>query len=134
MNRLLKTWLIVCFSMCFPVDSLTAQETWEHIIEQLIENNEEIPSSNWQNLMEDLAELKEHTININTATKLQLEKFPFLSDRLIENILYYIYKNGPMLTDKELMMVQDMDIHTARILKLFITFQQPDIKRHQLTL
>ena len=134
MNRLLKTWLIVCFSMCFPVDSLTAQETWEHIIEQLIENNEEIPSSNWQNLMEDLAELKEHPININTATKLQLEKFPFLSDRLIENILYYIYKNGPMLTDKELMMVQDMDIHTARILKLFITFQQPDIERHQLTL
>lgn len=134
MNRLLKTWLIVCLSMCFPVSSLTAQETWEHIIEQLIENNEEISSSNWQNLVEDLAELKEHPININTATKLKLEKFPFLSDRLIENILYYIYKNGPMLTDKELMMIQDMDIHTARVLKLFITFQQPDIERHNPTL
>ena len=31
-----------------------------------------------------------------------------------------------MLTDKELMMVKDMDIRTARVLKLFITFQQPE--------
>ena len=126
MNRWWKTWLIACLSIVFPVDNLSAQETWENIIEQLVDNNDEISSSNWQNLMEDLAELKEHPININTATKEQLERFPFLSDRLVENILYYIYKHGPMLTEKELMMVQDMDIRTARVLKLFITFQQPD--------
>ena len=126
MNRWWKTWLIACLSIVFPVDNLSAQESWENIIEQLVDNNDEISSSNWQNLMEDLAELKEHPININTATKEQLERFPFLSDRLVENILYYIYKHGPMLTEKELMMVQDMDIRTARVLKLFITFQQPD--------
>ena len=126
MNRWWKTWLIACLSIVFPVDNLLAQESWENIIEQLVDNNDEISSSNWQNLMEDLAELKEHPININTATKEQLEVFPFLSDQLVENILYYIYKNGPMLTDKELMMVQDMDIRTARVLKLFITFQQSD--------
>ena len=126
MNRWLKTWLITCLSIVFSVDNLSAQESWENIIEQLVDNNDEISSSNWQNLMEDLAELKEHPIHINTATKEQLERFPFLSDQLVENILYYIYKNGPMLTDKELMMVQDMDIRTARVLKLFITFQQSD--------
>ena len=125
MNRWWKTWLIACLSIVFPVDNLSAQESWENIIEQLVDNNDEISSSNWQNLMEDLAELKEHPININTATKKQLERFTFLSDQLIENILYYIYKYGPMLTDKELMMVKDMDIRTARVLKLFITFQQP---------
>ena len=126
MNRWLKTWLIACLSIVFSVDNLSAQESWENIIEQLVDNNDEISSSNWQNLMEDLAELKEHPININTATKEQLERFPFLSDRLVENILYYIYKHGPMLTEKELMMVKDMDIRIARLLKLFITFQQPD--------
>jgi hypothetical protein len=55
--------------MIFPVNNLSAQETWENIIEQLVENHDEISSSNWQNLMEDLAELKEHPIPINTATK-----------------------------------------------------------------
>ena len=126
MNRWWKTWLIACFSMCFSVNNLSAQEAWEQIIEQLVDNNEEISTSHWQNLMEDLAELKEHPININTATKEQLERFPFLSDQLIENILYYLYKYGPMLTDKELMMVKDMDIRIARLLKLFITVQQPE--------
>ena len=126
MNRWLKTWLIACLSIVFPVDNLSAQESWENIIEQLVDNNDEISSSNWQNLMEDLTELKEHPIHINTATKEQLERFPFLSDRLVENILYYIYKHGPMLTEKELMMVKDMDIRIARLLKLFITFQQPN--------
>ena len=126
MNRLWKTWLIVCFSMAFQVNNLFAQEIWENVIEQLAENNDEISSMNWESLMEDLAELKEHPININTATKEQLERFPFLSERMVENILYYIYKHGPMLTGKELMMVKDMDIQTARCLKLFITFQQPD--------
>ena len=89
MNRWWKIWLIACFSMCFSVNNLSAQEAWEQIIEQLVDNNEEISTSHWQNLMEDLAELKEHPININTATKEQLERFPFLSDQLIENILYY---------------------------------------------
>ena len=126
MNRWLKTWLIACLSIVFSVDNLSAQESWENIIEQLVDNNDEISSSNWQNLMEDLAELKEHPIHINTATKEQLECFPFLSDRLVENILYYIYRHGPMLTEKELMMVKDMDIRIAKLLKLFITFQQPD--------
>lgn len=134
MNRLLKTWLIACLSMCFLVDNLSAQESWESIVQQLMENNDELSASNWQNLLEELAELKEHPININTATQEQLERLPFLSDRMIENILYYIYRHGPMLTDKELMMVQDMDIQTSRLLKLFITLQQPEIEEYKPTL
>ena len=112
--------------MCFPVDNLSAQESWENLIEQLMNNDDEVSSTHWQSLMEDLSELKEHPININTATKQQLERFPFLTDQMVENILYYIYKHGAMLTDKELMMVKDMDIRTARVLKMFITFQQPE--------
>ena len=134
MNRWWKTWLIACLSICFPVNNLIAQEGWESIIEQLMENQDELSSLDWQNWMEDLAEMREHPININTATKEQLEKLPFLTDRLVENILYYLYRHGPMLTDKELMMVQDMDIRTARLLKLFITCQQPEKEQRKPTL
>jgi len=134
MNRRWITWLIVCLSIGLPVDKLSAQEAWENVIEQLMNNNDELSSSNWQSLMEDLAEMKEHPVNINTATKEQLERFPFLSEQMVENILYYLYKHGPMLTDRELMMVQDMDIQTARVLKLFITFQQPEKEERKPTI
>ena len=134
MNRWWITWLIACLSMFLSVNKLFAQESWESIIEQLMNNNDEIASSNWQSLMEDLAEMKEHPVNINTASKEQLEKFPFLSDGMVENILDYIRRYGPMLTDKELLMVKDMDIQTARVLKMFITFQQPEKEEYTPTL
>ena len=134
MNRWWITWLIACLSMFLSVNKLSAQESWESIIEQLMNNNDEIASSNWQSLMEDLAEMKEHPVNINTASKEQLEKFPFLSDGMVENILDYIRRYGPMLTDKELLMVKDMDIQTARVLKMFITFQQPEKEEYTPTL
>ena len=75
------------------VDNLSAQNTWEEVVEQLVVDEEE-DSYQWESLMEELADLKEHPININTATKEQLQRFPFLSDLLIENILYYLYKYG----------------------------------------
>ncbi len=125
MNKRWKTMLIACFSILFPVDNLSAQEVWEDMVIQLMSNEEENTSS-WESLIDELTDLKEHPIPINTATREQLEQFPFLSDRLIENILYYLNKYGPMISEKELMMVQDMDLQTARCLKLFITFQQPE--------
>ena len=133
MNKRWKTMLIICFSAFFSVNNLSAQSVWEEVIEQWV-NNQESNAYQLENLIEDLEELKEHPISINTATKEQLERFPFLSDSLIENILYYIYKHGPMLSDKELMLVEDMDQQTARCLKLFITFQQPDKEEHKPTL
>ncbi len=119
---LLKVMSITCISMFFFVNNLSAQTTWEEVIEQLAENEEE-NSYQWENLLEELADLKEHPLNINRATKEQLERFPFLSDRLIENILYYIYKYGSIQNEKELMMVEDMNRQTIRYLLPFITFQ-----------
>ena len=133
LNKRLKILLIACLSMCFNVHNLFAQEIWENMVEQLVVQNED-DTYRWENLMEELSELKEHPISINTATKEQLERFPFLSDQLVENILYYLYKHGPMLSGKELMMVEGMDIQTARCLQLFITFQQPDKEEYKPTL
>ena len=133
MNKRWKTMLIICFSVLLSVNNLSAQSVWEEVIEQWV-NNQESNSYQLENLIESLDELKENPLPINIATKEQLERFPFLSDLLIENILYYIYKYGPMLSDKELMLVKDMDQQTARCLKLFITFQQPDKEENKPTL
>ena len=42
MNRWWKIWLITCFSISFSVNNLSAQEVWEQLIEQLVDNNEDI--------------------------------------------------------------------------------------------
>ena len=125
MNKWLKIILINCLSVVWSVNNLQAQQVLEEVVEQLVNNDEE-NINRWENLYEELSDLKENPLDINSATKEQLERFPFLSDKLVENILYYLYKYGPMLTDKELMMVEDMDIYTCRLLKSFIIVKQPE--------
>ena len=86
------------------MNNLSAQEAWEELAEQLIdEEGGEV--FQWENNFEELSELRENPININTATKEQLERFPFLSDKLIENILYYLYKYGPKILTGRLFVV-----------------------------
>ena len=115
------------------VDNLSAQETWEEIIEQLVVNDEN-DSYSYENVMEELAELKSNPIPINSATKEQLESIPFLSSELVENILYYLYKYGPMISEKELMMVENMDRQTMRFLLPLITFQTIDKEKNTISL
>ena len=103
MNRLLRIMLIICITILLSVHNLCAQEVWEELAEQLMDEDEN-SSFQWDTHFEELSELRENPININTATKEQLERFPFLSDQLVENILYYLYKYGPMLTRNELWM------------------------------
>lgn len=133
MNNLLKWMLIICFTIYNPVNNLYAQEVWEELIEQLASEDED-GSYQWENKFEVLSELRENPININTATKEQLECFPFLSDQMIENILYYLYKYGPMLTQNELGMVEDMDRLTIRCLLPFIYFGNVEKKENGLIL
>ena len=125
--------LIACVSVVFNVHNLYSQEILEDIGEQVLMNGD-ASSYQWENLLEELADLKENPLPINKATKDQLARFPFLSDELIENILYYLYKYGPMLTEKELLMVEDMDLQTIRYLKPFITFEQPEKEEFKLSL
>lgn len=133
MNKWLKVILITCLSVVLPVNNLSAQHVLEEIAEQLITNDED-NAYQWENLFEELSDLKENPLNINSATKEQLERFPFLNSQLIENILYYLYKYGAMVSINELMVVEDMDLATFRLLKQFITCQPLEEKTHTPTL
>ena len=118
--------------MLCPVENLFAQEAWEETIHQLA--TEDGDNTQWETLYEELAEWREHPLNINTATKEQLEKFPFLTDIQIENILYYLYKYGAMLGSKELYMVEDLDRKTINHLLPFITFGKAEKEKRKMTL
>lgn len=110
---LLINWLLIC---CF-LTPVCAQSEWMEWNEQ-VSSDEEM--RNWTLMDEELQELAEHPLNLNTATREQLEQLPFLSDQLIENILYYLYKYGAMLSINELWGVEGMDWRTRRYLQDFV--------------
>ena len=110
MNKLFKMLLLITIQTFFCVDGCHSQDVLEDLAEQVGDD------INMEFYMEELSDYLINPLNINEATKEDLECFPFLSDRLIENILYYLYKYGPMMTNKELMMVEGMDKSTFHLL------------------
>lgn len=126
-----KRLLICCIlKSCFVI-SIQAQLVWKNL-EVNIENDENL--SELEQQYEELSELAEHPFNINTITKEELEQLPFLSDQLIENILYYVYKYGPLLSEKELLGVEGMDWQTRDILQNFIYIGDSGKQRNRLDL
>lgn len=119
MNSLLKGCFILWLAIGVNVLTLNAQDVWEEQAEQWVTDNEEGRLA-LDSYFEELAEWRTHPLNLNTATKEDLERFPFLSDQLVENILYYLYKYGPMLTLNELAMVEEMDRQTIQYLRPYV--------------
>lgn len=122
-NKLFISLLISCVSILYPVNNLYSQTNttieWEELVGQMAVD-EEGEERDVLNQLNDLEELKEHPLNINTITKEQLERFPFLTDLQIENLLYYLYVSGSMQTIYELQLVEDMDRQTIQYLLPFV--------------
>lgn len=121
------TTLFIC--MFFAVTQLKAQNDinslWLENLEELSGTLEEETSS-WNDELEDLSYLLQEPLNLNTATRVQLKLFPFLSDLQVENIQAYIYLHGQMRTIYELQLVEDMDKRTIELLLPFVSVQPVD--------
>lgn len=120
----------VFISMLSMTPVLEAQNTTESLLEENMEqlSMEDETERNWEDELQELSQHLEEPVNINTATKQQLEKFPFLSDLQIENILAYVYIHGQMQTLYELQLVGEMDKRTIELLLPFISVQPVDEK------
>lgn len=115
------TAMLLCLSA-----TLLGQETnllLEEQLEDLASDNE---TFNWDEIWEDISE----PIDLNNATKEQLEKLPFLTDRQIENLLAYLYRHGPMQTIYELQMVEEMDVRTIQLLLPFVRVEAKPQEKH----
>ncbi len=125
MNRLLKTFAIILISTSLIIDKVSSQNNYEDIQQQLI-NDDEDNINYLSNTYEELEELKDNPLNLNTITKNELEMFPFLTDQIIENILYYIYRYGPMLSSKELFLIEDINRQTIEMLLPYVYVQSAE--------
>lgn len=127
---MIKTFT-ACAILFFTIaQSLQAQSSllqFEENIEQLAIENE---SGNWDDELEQLQRRYQDPLNINEATKSQLEEFPFLSSLQIEKILSYLYSQGEMQTVYELGTIDYMDKHTIDLLLPFITVRPSKSKKN----
>jgi len=87
---------------------------------------EQLGNANYEELINDLLLMRQQPINLNAAEKADLEKFFFLTDHQIENLLYYRHVNGPLYSIYELQAVEQMDSLTISYLLPFVVTERLD--------
>lgn len=129
-TRLLRLLIVINFLLIIPVNNAQSPfvDFLDDVMEDISVNNAEEEEVNWENIIEELSERIQQPVNLNSATKEQLEQFPFLTGIQIENLLAYVYINGQMQTIYELQLVEEMDRETIHYLLPFVCVQSVDKK------
>ncbi len=122
----LRTITFISIFLLFCYNYSTAQQkdiTWEEFVEQmkeeLAEGSEETEMSRQEEMFEELWELHCNPMNINTATKEDLQALPFLTEAQITDILTYLKVNGEMLSLGELIAIRSIWAETRGYIRLF---------------
>ncbi len=112
--------LILCCS--YPLRAQDATTTTEQLIADIFEQYtaESEDAIDYDSFFEDLMFCAQNPINLNRATREQLDKLPFLSDIQVENILSYVYESGGMQTIYELQLVEGLDMTDIRRMLPFV--------------
>lgn len=110
-------WLALLYPL--PIQAQRAVPLlWEENLEELLSETDD-PSA-WEDELEELERIRQTPLNLNAATRRQLEMFPFLTGTQIENLLAYLYIHGPMQTLHELQLVEGLDRVTLDRLLPFV--------------
>ena len=95
------------------------KRSWEEYFIQLAEM-EDFENADWEDAYEILCNLQQNPININTATREELEQIPFLSSTEVEAIMEYLNRYGEMKSLGELAMIHQIDYVERRLLECFL--------------
>lgn len=116
MMRLFLSAAISLLTLCAAAQK---HHEWEELLYQVAEV-EDIETDAWDDMTDILADLRLNPININTATRDDLARIPFLTDREIESLCAYIHAHGAMKTTGELAMTGALAMDKCRLLTFFI--------------
>lgn len=94
--------------------------SWADFLRMATTDEESLGDEAWMDYLEELKTLHENPININTATREDLLRLPFLDERQVEEIQAYIYLHGQMQTLGELRLMELLDDETRKVLGLFV--------------
>ena len=126
-----KDYLFILCFLLFWLQNIVAQtddDNTDQVIADIFEQysaegNEAI---DFEFFYEKLHSLALNPLNLNQATKEQLDDLLFLSDIQIENILRYIYSYGPLNTIYELQLIDGLDMTDIRNMLAFVCIKNND--------
>lgn len=112
--------------LCMGISAQTVHP-WEQYFHEVM-TAEDAGSAAWEDTYDLLSELEQHPLDINRATREQLEQLPFLSAQQVEEMVEYLYRYGPMKSLAELRMIRSLDDSRRRLLTYFvIVLDNPDL-------
>ena len=116
----MKRLILFCLILCNTIPSVAQQNmTWEECFEQFYAESD-INESDKEEIFAILSELAEHPLDLNTATREDLERIPFLNAQQIEDIQAYVYQYHGMRTLGELSMIESLDFQRRQLLSYFV--------------
>lgn len=95
-----------------------SERPWEQALADVM-TAEDLESVTWEDTYNMLCELEEQPIDLNKATREELEALPFLTDRQVEDIMEYRYRYGAMKSMNELRMIRSLDSRLIDVLRYF---------------
>ena len=111
--------IIFFLLLLLPVFQAYAETEWEKWLDDIMLDGEYSEAS-YEELYDNLLDLQRNGININTATRQELESLPFLSEKQVMDIMEYIYRHGAMKSINELMSIESIDYSTRQLLQEFL--------------
>lgn len=126
--------IYIIFILVFVIDGIlfTAHaqqpEGWDELMQLLAD--EAVATNDDADALEaqvaDLDDLREHQMNLNTASKTELLRLPFLDDTQIDAFLDYRTRHAALHTFDELLLIPGIGQRELRWLRLVATISEPD--------
>ena len=132
----MRTFLITTLALIFALNVFSQNDySWEDFLEQMGQS-ENIDDGSLEQLYDELNELYETKLDINTCSREQLESLPFLSFQQVMDIIEYRDKVRRIESPMELLLVESLDRQAINLLRQFVTIGQaqrsdtiPDISK-----
>lgn len=116
MHRLLLTLWLALTALAIHAQT---SANWQEVFAQWVET-EGGETAQWEEAFDILSELNAHPVDLNTASREQLERIPFLSDQQVADILELVYRNGEIRSMGELLMMPSINRNLLLLLQHFV--------------
>ena len=103
-------------------------QSWHEYLMELSEM-EDFEQTAWEDYEEELEELAQHPLNLNTATREEMEHLPFLTPSQVEDIQAYLHRYHGMKTMAELALIPSISWYQRQLMNSF--FYVADETPHQ---
>lgn len=112
--------VILAFMLLTCLTALPQQtRTWEELWHEM-QGDDDADEGDYDDAYERMAQMARHPLDLNRASRTELEQLPFLSELQVMDLLEYRHRYGPVRSVRELKMVTSLDSRQLELLPFFV--------------